>query len=68
MKLRCAAYARYSSDRQSPASVQDQLRTCRELADQQNWVFLDGHVGRRSCFRRGLGSDRIPAADTVRCA
>src|SRR5690242_4356240 len=37
-------YARYSSDRQSPASIQDQLRKCKEFADRQGWVILEEHV------------------------
>jgi site-specific DNA recombinase len=57
MKPRCAAYARYSSDRQSPASIQDQLRTCREFADRQNWVFLEEHVYTDEALS-GAGSDR----------
>jgi DNA invertase Pin-like site-specific DNA recombinase len=42
--MRCAVYARYSSDRQSPASIEDQLRTCREYAIKENWEFLDQQV------------------------
>ncbi|MCI0403262.1 MAG: recombinase family protein, partial [Acidobacteria bacterium] len=42
--LRCAAYARFSSDRQSPTSIADQIRKCREFAQQRGWTFLDGHV------------------------
>jgi site-specific DNA recombinase len=57
MKSRCAAYARYSSDRQSPASIQDQLRKCREFAEQQDWVFLEGHVYVDEAIS-GAGSDR----------
>ena len=44
MSLRCGAYARYSSDRQSPASIQDQLRKCREFAERQGWEFLETNV------------------------
>jgi site-specific DNA recombinase len=44
MKLRCAIYARYSSDRQSPASIDDQQRKCREFAARQGWVVLDDHL------------------------
>ena len=44
MTLRCAAYARYSSDRQSPASISDQLRKCREFANSHGWQFLESHV------------------------
>jgi site-specific DNA recombinase len=42
--VRCAAYARYSSDRQSPASIQDQLRKCREYATEQGWEVLADHI------------------------
>jgi len=57
MKLRCAAYARYSSDRQSPASIQDQLRKCREHAETNGWQFLDLHVYIDEAMSGG-GADR----------
>ncbi len=44
MSLRCAAYARYSSDLQSPLSIDDQLRICREYAKSRGFVFLEEHV------------------------
>jgi DNA invertase Pin-like site-specific DNA recombinase len=44
MRLRCAAYARYSSDRQSPASIEDQLRNCHQKADKEGWEFLEDQV------------------------
>ena len=44
MKIRCAAYARYSSDQQSPASIEDQLRRCREHATTQGWDVLPEHI------------------------
>lgn len=44
MSLRCAIYARFSSDRQSPSSITDQIRKCREYAAQQGWTVLDSHV------------------------
>jgi site-specific DNA recombinase len=44
MSLRCAIYARFSSDRQSPSSITDQIRKCREYAAQQGWTVLDAHV------------------------
>lgn len=40
MILRCAAYARYSSDLQSPISIDDQLRICREYAKSRGFVSL----------------------------
>lgn len=42
--LRCAIYARYSSDRQNPSSISDQIRQCREHAARHGWVVLDSHV------------------------
>jgi DNA invertase Pin-like site-specific DNA recombinase len=57
MTLRCVAYARYSSDRQNPASIQDQLRKCREYCQQQGWEFLDQHVYHDEEMS-GAGADR----------
>lgn len=39
--LRCAAYARYSTDRQNPLSTQDQIEKCRQFAAQRGWQFFD---------------------------
>jgi site-specific DNA recombinase len=44
VKLRCSAYARYSSDQQSPASIEDQLRRCYEYANTQGWEVLGEYV------------------------
>ena len=44
MTLRCGVYARYSSDRQSPASIDDQIRKCREYAAANNWEIQPEHV------------------------
>jgi site-specific DNA recombinase len=41
---RCAAYARYSTDRQRPVSIEDQLRNCRTCASQNGWQFLEKYV------------------------
>ena len=57
MKLRTAAYARYSSDRQSPASIEDQLRKCREHAKANDWLFLEKHVYTDEAMSGG-GADR----------
>jgi site-specific DNA recombinase len=57
MKLHCAAYARYSSDRQSPASIQDQLRKCHEFAERQGWQILEAHVYTDQA-QSGSGADR----------
>jgi site-specific DNA recombinase len=42
--LRCAIYARYSTDKQNPLSIDDQVRKCREYATQHRWSVLDSHI------------------------
>ena len=42
--LHCAIYARFSSDRQSPTSISDQVRKCRDYATHQGWIVLDQHI------------------------
>ena len=37
--LRAATYARYSTDRQSNASIGDQQRICQRLIDDRGWIF-----------------------------
>jgi DNA invertase Pin-like site-specific DNA recombinase len=54
---RCAAYARYSSDLQSPLSIDDQLRICREYAKTRGFVFLEEHVYIDEALS-GVGADR----------
>ena len=44
MKLRCAVYARFSSDKQSAASITDQVRKCREYAQARGWEILADHI------------------------
>jgi site-specific DNA recombinase len=43
-RLRCAIYSRFSSDRQSPTSIDDQVRKCRAYAERQDWRVLDDHL------------------------
>jgi site-specific DNA recombinase len=43
-QLRCAIYARFSSEKQSPLSIDDQIRKCREYAAPRGWLILDGHI------------------------
>ena len=40
MTLRCALYARYSSDQQRDASIEDQFRVCRERAEREGWKIV----------------------------
>ncbi|MGB6876114.1 MAG: recombinase family protein [Candidatus Acidiferrales bacterium] len=42
--LRCASYARYSTDRQNPLSTENQLAKCRQYAVQHEWIFSEDHV------------------------
>jgi site-specific DNA recombinase len=44
MILRCAVYARFSSDRQSAVSIEDQVRKVREYARSHGWTILDDHI------------------------
>jgi DNA invertase Pin-like site-specific DNA recombinase len=37
---RVALYARYSDDKQSPFSIEDQFRICREYAERQGWQMV----------------------------
>ncbi len=58
MILRCAVYARFSSEKQSPLSIEDQVRKCREYAQARDWSVLDSRIYmRRSdlwCHRRSV--------------
>ncbi len=40
---RVALYARYSSDQQSAASIEDQLRICRERAGREGWTEVHAY-------------------------
>jgi site-specific DNA recombinase len=40
MTLRAVVYARYSTDNQRDASVEDQVRLCRERITREGWTFL----------------------------
>ena len=55
--MRCAIYARYSSDLQSAASIEDQVRLCRAHADRMGWdvvdVFEDRAISGASAIRPG---------------
>jgi DNA invertase Pin-like site-specific DNA recombinase len=43
---RAALYARYSSDNQRDASIEDQLRLCRAHAERQGWAIADSYSDR----------------------
>ena len=43
-KMRVALYARYSSDQQRAASIEDQFRICREHASRAGWTVVAEHA------------------------
>ena len=42
--MRVGIYARYSSDLQSAASIEDQVRVCRERIAREGWVLLETYA------------------------
>ena len=55
MSERYAIYARYSSDQQSPTSLEDQARKCREFARSQGWIEACVY---EDAANSGFGADR----------
>jgi hypothetical protein len=55
--VRAGAYARYSSDSQRDASIDDQVRICRAEVERNGWdlveVYADPAVSGASAFRPG---------------
>ncbi|MGV6875994.1 recombinase family protein [Pseudochelatococcus sp. B33] len=56
--LRVALYARYSSDNQRDASIEDQLRQCRERVAREGWTvaetYSDRAISGASLMRSGI--------------
>ncbi|MND38616.1 hypothetical protein D3C80_293230 [compost metagenome] len=44
--MKVALYARYSSDNQRDASIEDQLRLCRTRAEREGWAVVDSYTDR----------------------
>jgi DNA invertase Pin-like site-specific DNA recombinase len=42
--MRCACYARYSTDLQREESIEDQLRNLRNFAESRSWQVLPSHI------------------------
>jgi site-specific DNA recombinase len=57
MILRCAAYGRYSTDKQTPISIEDQLRNCREFAETKAWMLIEDQIYADEAVS-GAGADR----------
>jgi site-specific DNA recombinase len=55
---RAVIYARYSSDNQREASIEDQVRLCRERAEREGWsvvnIYTDHAVSGASLMRPGI--------------
>jgi site-specific DNA recombinase len=56
--MRVAIYARYSTNMQSAASIEDQVRVCRDYAKRQGWTVMetysDAAISGASILRSGL--------------
>lgn len=44
--MRCAIYARYSSDAQNPRSLDDQIQECKNFAARKGWQVSEKHIYR----------------------
>ncbi|MFH1892853.1 MAG: recombinase family protein, partial [Candidatus Zixiibacteriota bacterium] len=42
--MRCAIYARYSSDMQKQTSIDDQIRECRQFISHKGWQVCEDHL------------------------
>ena len=70
---RAAIYARYSSDHQRDASIEDQLRICRRLIDREGWqeakayedAALSGATTLRPGYQQMLEDARAGRFDVV---
>ena len=55
--MRAAIYARYSSDNQREASIEDQVRICRDRIEREGWtlveVYSDAAVSGATTLRPG---------------
>jgi site-specific DNA recombinase len=63
--LRAAIYARYSSDHQREASIEDQLEVCRRYVERQSWtieeVYADQALSGASRFRPAFQQMQVDA-------
>jgi site-specific DNA recombinase len=68
--MRYVIYARYSSSRQSPASIEDQKRICRDFVGQRTWqeirTYEDPMLPGGSIDRRGIQRLMQDAASSTR--
>jgi DNA invertase Pin-like site-specific DNA recombinase len=56
--MRCAIYARYSSDLQRAESIEDQVRVCLARAEREGWpvvkIFSDPAISGSTLIRPGI--------------
>jgi site-specific DNA recombinase len=60
-RLRAVAYARYSSEQQRAASIDDQLRNCRRRADTEGWLIV------REYADRAITAPTVPGRSIAKC-
>jgi DNA invertase Pin-like site-specific DNA recombinase len=65
--VRCATYARYSSDQQRLASIDDQVRNCREGVVSRGWQILDQYMFSDEAVT-GTARDRDGFQALLKCA
>ena len=65
---RAAIYARYSSDKQREASIEDQVRLCEERAAREGWVVHERYCRPRHLRRQPHAAPRHPGAAARRMA
>src|ERR1700732_2041630 len=71
--MRAVIYARYSSDLQREASIEDQIRLCRKRIEQDGWEYLHAYTDRalsgasalRPAYQRLLEDARHGQFDVV---
>ncbi len=71
--MRTVIYARYSSDNQRDASIEDQVRQCRQYIDRQGWTYLHAFTDRaisgarllRAGYQKLLEDARAGSYDVV---
>lgn len=73
--MRAVIYARYSSENQREASIDDQIEVCRRYIDQQQWTCvtsyadraLSGASERRPEYQRMIADAEVGSFDVIVC-
>jgi site-specific DNA recombinase len=71
--MRAVVYARYSTDLQSAASIDDQIRVCRDRIEREGWLYLHAYCDRamsgtshlRPGYQKLLEDARLGVFDVV---